>query len=282
MRMTIKEFLLRLKLERGIGYQKSLAILTKLTSLSAVNLADLETLPEQIKELAIKAYSNPKHPHTIDLLTKQCKIISFFDKEYPDKLLQIYRPPLLLFAKGDISLLKKPITTIVGARQAGSYTQQALDAWVPRLSQDYVIASGLAKGADRFAHETALKYHGKTIAVVGNGLNHFYPKENQLLQLEIIKHGLLISEYLPDTPPRPFRFPERNRILAGLSDNVIVTEAKSESGSLITANYALYENRNIFALPGSVFSPLSQGPNELIKAGACPLLNLETFYDNIH
>lgn len=280
--MTIKEFLLRLKLEREIGYQKSLAILTKLLSLSEVTLADLEKLPEEIKNLAIKAYSNPKHPQTISLLTKQCQIISFFDNEYPDKLRQIFKPPLLLFAKGDISLLKRPITTIVGARQATNYTQQALDLWMPRLSQDFVIASGLAKGADRLAHEAALRHHGKTIAVVGNGLNHFYPEENRNLQFEIIKNGLLISEYLPDTPPRPFRFPERNRILAGLSDNVIVTEAKSKSGSLITANYALYENRNIFALPGSVFSPLSQGPNELIKAGACPLLDLETFYDNIH
>ena len=131
------------------------------------------------------------------------------------------------------------------------------------------------------AHKAALKFNGQTIAVVGNGLNHFYPQINQHVQKEIAQKGLLVSEYLPDTPPRPYRFPQRNRILAGIAESVIVTEAKQKSGSLITANIALQENRDIYALPGPITSELSQGPNKLIQAGAYPItdfdLQLERF-----
>ena len=140
------------------------------------------------------------------------------------------------------------------------------------LRRKQVIASGLAQGVDAIAHQTTLNYGGKTIAVVGNGLNYFYPQGNMDLQRAIAKKGLLLSEYLPDTPPKPFRFPERNRILAGICKNVIVTEAKEHSGSLITANLALQENRNVYAIPGQINSPLSVGTNQLISAGATPII----------
>ena len=175
-----------------------------------------------------------------------------------------------------MSLLKKDIVTIVGSRYPTRYSRDVINRLVPNLlDQNKVIASGLARGVDALAHEATLKNEGRTIAVVGNGLNHSYPTENYSLQEQIKNNGLIISEYLPDTPPRPYRFPERNRILAGLSESIIVTEAKEKSGSLITASLGLQENRDIYAVPGPITSKLSAGPNQLIEAGATPIVDFK-------
>ncbi|MGQ5709031.1 DNA-processing protein DprA [Lactobacillus sp. PSON] len=278
--MNIKEFLLRLKLQKGIGYVKMLQIASQLDT-DEVDIENLEQmqLSFDLREKALNAYHNDDYKRTIDRINAQCKVVSFFDDEYPEKLRQIYQPPLILFARGDVSLMQKNIITIVGARAATVYSQNVITELTPKLiKQGYVVASGLAKGVDKMAHEASLANNGKTIAVIGNGLNHYYPAENQNLQNEIIESGLLLSEYLPDTPPRPFRFPERNRILAGLSQSVIVTEAREQSGSLITANLALQENRDVYAVPGPITSNLSKGPNKLIEAGATPIVdfNLKT------
>lgn len=274
--MNKTDFLLRLKLERGIGYVKMLQIASQLDSekVDAGELKQLD-LPEKLIESSLQAFYNEKYEKIIDRIRKQCSVISFFDDLYPKKLRQIYQPPLILFARGNTDLLKRPIATIVGARQATNYSQVVIDELMPNLIKKYVIASGLARGVDGMAHESALHHGGKTVAVVGNGINHFYPAQNQFLQQEIVEKGLLISEYLPDTPPKPFRFPERNRILAGLSDLVIVTEAREQSGSLITANMALHENRDVYAVPGPITCDLSKGPNRLIEVGAIPIVDFK-------
>lgn len=265
--------MLRLKLQPGIGYVKMLQIACKI-DVDEIDLVQLNALdlPYELRQACIKAFLDETAELLIDKIKKQCQVISFFDQEYPSKLRQIYRPPLILFARGDISLLKKEIVTIVGSRMATNYSQTVLTKLVPNLVKDQiVVASGLAKGVDAIAHRATLDSGGKTIAVVGNGLNYYYPSQNESLQKKIIQQGLVISEYLPDTRPKPFRFPERNRILAGLSKAVVITEAKVKSGSLITANLALQENRDIYALPGPITSPLSEGPNRLIEAGAIPV-----------
>lgn len=274
--MNKTDFLLRLKLERGIGYIKMLQIASQLDSekVEAAQLKQLD-LPEKLIESSLQAFYNEKYEKIIDRIRKQCSVISFFDDLYPKKLRQIYQPPLILFVRGNTNLLKKPIATIVGARQATNYSQVVIDELMPNLIKKYVIASGLARGVDGMAHESALHHGGKTVAVVGNGINHFYPAQNKFLQQEIVEKGLLISEYLPDTPPKPFRFPERNRILAGLSDIVIVTEAREKSGSLITANMALHENRDVYAVPGPITCDLSKGPNRLIEVGAIPIVDFK-------
>lgn len=278
--MNKTDFLLRLKLERGIGYVKMLQIASQLDSekVEAAQLKQLD-LPEKLIESSLQAFYNEKYEKIIDRIS----VISFFDDLYPNKLRQIYQPPLILFARGNTNLLKRPIATIVGARQATNYSQVVIDELMPNLIKKYVIASGLARGVDGMAHESALHHGGKTVAVVGNGINHFYPAQNQFLQHEIVEKGLLIREYLPDTPPKPFRFPERNRILAGLSDLVIVTEAREQSGSLITANMALHENRDVYAVPGPITCDLSKGPNRLIEVGAIPIVDfkLEEPFQNI-
>ncbi|WP_301049290.1 DNA-processing protein DprA [Lactobacillus intestinalis] len=282
--MNRTDFLLRLKLERGIGYIKMLQIASQLDSekVEAAQLKQLD-LPEKLIESSLQAFYNEKYEKIIDRIRKQCSVISFFDDLYPNKLRQIYQPPLILFARGNTNLLKRPIATIVGARQATNYSQVVIDELMLNLIKKYVIASGLARGVDGMAHESALHHGGKTVAVVGNGINHFYPAQNKFLQQEIVEKGLLISEYLPDTPPKPFRFPERNRILAGLSDIVIVTEAREKSGSLITANMALHENRDVYAVPGPITCDLSKGPNRLIEVGAIPIVDfkLEEPFQNI-
>ena len=275
--MNKSDFLLRLKLQKGIGYVKMLQIAMQLDTeeIDPIQLNGLD-LPLALRETCLKAYQDDRAGLAVSRISQQCKVISFFDNEYPERLRQIYQPPLILFARGNLKLLNQKIATIVGSRLATAYSQEVINKMVPGLvKQKIVIASGLAKGVDTMAHQAALGNNGRTIAVLGNGLNHFYPMQNHFLQEQIASSGLLLSEYLPDTPPRPFRFPQRNRLLAGISESVIVTEAKEKSGSLITANLALQENRDVYAVPGPVTSVLSEGPNRLIEAGATPIIDYE-------
>lgn len=273
--MNKTEFLLRLKMQKGLSYLKILQVMQQMPPDEDVDhewLSCLE-LPDELILKVESAFFNDRFESAIERVQRQFKIITFFDDLYPVKLREIYRPPVLLFAMGDLGLPEREITVIVGSRTPTAYSRQVIENLMPELlRRKQVIASGLAQGVDAIAHQTTLNYGGKTIAVVGNGLNYFYPQGNMDLQRAIAKKGLLLSEYLPDTPPKPFRFPERNRILAGICKNVIVTEAKEHSGSLITANLALQENRNVYAIPGQINSPLSVGTNQLISAGATPII----------
>jgi DNA processing protein len=202
--------------------------------------------------------------------TNEINVISIFDKEYPSLLKEIYQPPWALFAKGDLSLLKKdPMLAVVGSRQATQYGKNAIRFIFPELIQKGVlIVSGLAKGIDTLAHEYAIKNGGNTIAVIAGGLYHIYPKENMSLAIEMMKTQLILSEYPPDTKPLKWHFPARNRIISGLAKGTLIIEAKRKSGSLITANYAVNEGREVFSLPGSIFNPYSVGTNEIIQQGA--------------
>ena len=273
--MNKTEFLLRLKMQKVLSYLKILQVMQQMPPDEDVDhewLSCLE-LPDELILKVESAFFNDRFESAIERVQRQFKIITFFDDLYPFKLREIYRPPVLLFAMGDLGLLEREITVIVGSRTPTAYSRQVIENLMPELlRRKQVIASGLAQGVDAIAHQTTLNNGGKTIAVVGNGLNYFYPQGNMDLQRAIAKKGLLLSEYLPDTPPKPFRFPERNRILAGICKNVIVTEAKEHSGSLITANLALQENRNVYAIPGQINSPLSVGTNQLISAGATPII----------
>ncbi|HJV31960.1 MAG TPA: DNA-processing protein DprA [Bacillales bacterium] len=211
------------------------------------------------------------------------KVISFFDKEYPPLLKNIYQPPWVLFAKGDLSLLSiEPKLAVVGSRQASQYGVNSLRHFIPPLiEKGMVIVSGLAKGIDTIAHETTIRHNGKTIAVIAGGFYHIYPKENLNLALKMMKTQLVISEYPPDTKPVKWQFPIRNRIISGLSVGTFIIEAKQKSGSLITANYALNEGREVFSLPGSIFNPLSNGTNELIQQGAKLVTKAEDIFEEV-
>ncbi|WP_270330431.1 DNA-processing protein DprA [Lapidilactobacillus dextrinicus] len=210
------------------------------------------------------------------------KFMTLLDADYPSALAEIYQPPVLLFYRGRRELLTQRKLAIVGARMCTTYSQHCLRQLLPELVQaNLVTVSGLASGVDTLVHQETLIAGGQTIAVIGNGLNISYPRTNQLLQARLGQEGLVLSEYLPDAPPQKFHFPQRNRIIAGLAVGTLVTEAKQRSGSLITANLALQENRNVYAIPGGLFSPLSVGTNELIQAGALPVLKASDILDDL-
>ena len=193
---------------------------------------------------------------------------SILDKVYPLALKQIYNPPTLLFYQGNLDLLDMPKLAVVGTRNASKTGVQSIQKLIKELGNAFVIVSGLARGIDTAAHVASLKNGGKTIAVIGTGLSHYYPKENRELQDYIAKNHLLLSEYAPDEQALKYHFPERNRIIAGLSRAVLVAEAKLRSGSLITCERALEEGRDIFAVPGSILDGKSDGCHHLIQEGA--------------
>lgn len=201
--------------------------------------------------------------------------INYLDEAYPQVLRTIYNPPALLFFSGNIALLKTDCIAIIGSRHATDYSFSCIDSIVPQLVNRYTIVSGLAKGADSMANAAALRY-GKTIGVIGSGLDVAYPTCNTRLQEAVAAKGLVISEYPEGSRIESWHFPQRNRIIAGLSHKVIITEAQAKSGSMITANLALEQGREVLALPGRVGDEFSVGCNRLIEEGATPLIDFNS------
>ncbi len=185
--------------------------------------------------------------------------LSIFDPEYPEELLQIYNPPVLLFYQGDLELLTRPKIAVVGARETTREGVRSVEKIIKELGNELVIVSGLAKGIDATAHYASIRNGGKTIGVIGTGLDVFYPKSNQRLQAHMGENHLILSEYGPGQAPLKFHFPERNRIIAGLCQAVIVAEARLRSGSLITCERAMEEGRDVFAIPGNILDGKSAG-----------------------
>ena len=198
------------------------------------------------------------------------QIVTIYDEEYPKKLKQIEGSPYLLYYKGSLESINDISIALVGSRKATSYGKWAAEKLTKELSQiDVNIVSGLAVGIDTIAHKTALKYHAKTYGIIGCGINIVYPKKNlELFQQIIENNGAVITEYPFDIQPVAFNFHERNRIISGLSDGVLVIEAQERSGTLITASHAANQGREIFAVPGNIDSLYSKGTNALIRDGA--------------
>ena len=192
------------------------------------------------------------------------------DVNYPKILLQLSRPPKKLYAIGNIKLLQNKAFAIVGTRKNTEYGRKYTKKFATMLSNlGLTIISGLALGIDTIAHESSMRSSGKTIAVIGSGFNNIYPNENEKLCQEILKNGgCIISEYEPNTKVNMQNFPTRNRIIAGLSCGVLVTEAKFRSGSSITARKALEQNKPVFCLPNQICEKAGVGTNNLIKIGA--------------
>lgn len=206
---------------------------------------------------------------------KGIHLVMFFSSNYPLTLLEVYDPPAVLYCKGDITILpKRKKLAIVGSRKSTNYSQKSLEHILPVLiSQDIVIVSGLARGADQMAHSTTIKLRGSTIAVLGNGLDFVYPREHHTIQKYMEEHQLVVTEYPPYMGPEKWHFPMRNRIISGLSDAILVTEAAIGSGTMSTVDYGLNHGKNIFSIPGNIFSALSGGPHMLIQLGATPIWN---------
>lgn len=196
-------------------------------------------------------------------------ILTLGDPDYPQSLLEIADPPNVLYVRGNPDLLKKPGLAIVGSRNATPQGRQTAELFAKILAEHGLcIISGLALGIDAAAHQGALAAQGKTVAVIGTGANRIYPARNKELAIAISEQGAIVSEFPLGTPPVATNFPRRNRIISGLSRGVLVVEAAPESGSLITARLAGEQGREVFAIPGSIHSPVARGCHKLIQQGA--------------
>jgi DNA processing protein len=201
------------------------------------------------------------------------KAFNYHDKDYPARLKEIHDFPPLIYIRGEILAADEYCLAVVGTRNPSVYGRQLTDEIASELAHSKItIVSGLAKGIDTIAHQSALNAGGRTIAVMGGGLDSVYPAENANLARNILKNGALVSEYAPGTKPKPENFPRRNRIMSGLCLGVLVVEAGETSGSLITAHMAFEQDREVFAIPGSVLSPASIGTNKLIMEGTARLV----------
>lgn len=208
-------------------------------------------------------------------------LITLEDEAYPEKLKEIYNPPAVVYLAGDVSTLyEEPSVSMVGTRSSSPEgLKTAFSLSYELAKNNIVVVSGGAIGIDSAAHKGALQAGGKTICVLGCGINYPYLMSNAEMRNQITKNGLLVSEYPPDAPPLKHSFPQRNRIISGLSQGTIVVEAGERSGSLITANLALEQNREVFAVPGSITNAVHFGTNQLIKLGAIPVTCAEDVLD---
>lgn len=242
----------------------------KALSSSFDDLICLEGIDEKSAHLIIDEREKFDLGKELDEAKKEgVRIIASFMDEYPTSLKTIYDYPPVLYVKGEIKEQDAFSVAIVGTRRNTVYGKSACEKIVRDLSNMGVtIISGLARGIDTVAHETALSEHGRTIAVLGNGLSHHYPPENRKLEERIILNGAVISEFPMGIRPDKQNFPRRNRLISGLSLGVVVVEAAEKSGALITATCASEQGRDVFAVPGSIFSKYSAGPHQLINKGA--------------
>ncbi len=222
------------------------------------------------KELALIAQ------HGVCVLTSD-------DEEYPASLREITDSPVVLYVKGRLPENLSLSIAVVGSRNASLYGNSIAGQWSARLAEvGFTIVSGMARGIDTAAHTGALKARGQTVAVLGCGLTHIYPPENKKLSDSIAANGAIVSEFAMETLPMPYNFPRRNRIISGLSMGVVVVEAAVKSGALITADFALEQGREVYAVPGKVDSPTSKGVHALIKQGAKLVSCVEDILEDIH
>lgn len=228
------------------------------------------SFPIRTKESIIERYEgSTPNQYAENLLKLGITPLTLMTDGYPELLKQIYDPPLVLFCKGDISLLNHEKTiAVIGTRHPTQYGIEACSTVCEGLSVNGVcIVSGMARGVDTISHKAALDNDAPTIAVLGSGVDVVYPAENKKVYNKIIETGVVISEYPPGTQPNPGNFPARNRIVSGLSNGVLVVEAATKSGTLITVEYAQSQGRDVLAIPGCITSEQSKTPNSLIRDG---------------
>ena len=243
--------------------------ISHLFSCSPAELEALGVSPDACRALHSRRYQ-PMAEEILEWTSREgCQILLRGTPAYPELLEQIHDPPLVVYARGHLPALELPYLAIVGTRRPTWYGTQMAEGLATDLAQRGIgIVSGLARGIDAAAHRGCLSTGGRTIAVLGCGIDVVYPREHKQLTRKILESGLLLSEFPPGTSPSPQNFPVRNRVISGLALGTLIIEASEYSGSLITARLAMEQNREIFALPGNLTVPQSFGPNFLIKQGA--------------
>jgi DNA processing protein len=267
---------LALALTPGLASRLSARVLRKFDSPEGVfraSLPELESchLPVPVAQAIVKKESFKRAEKELDGVRKiaKCSLLNWTEPEYPQNLLQIYDPPVLLYVRGDPQVLNLPSLSIVGTRRPTLYgTQMAQRLGRELAARGLVVVSGLARGIDAIGHQGAMDAQGRAIGVLGTGIDVCYPKENKKLYEKVLERGAIVSEFPLRTHPAPENFPVRNRIVAGMPLGVVVIEGAQYSGSLITARLAMEFGREVFGVPGNVTQPVSFAPNLLIKQGA--------------
>jgi DNA processing protein len=267
---------LALGLTPGLASRLSARVLRRFDSPEGVfraSLTDLEScrLPAPVAQSIVKkeAFKRAEKELAGVQNIAGCSLLNWTDPEYPQTLLQIYDPPVMLYVRGDPQVLNLPSLSIVGTRRPTLYgTQMAQRLGRDLAARGLVIVSGMARGIDAIGHQGAMDAHGRAIGVLGTGIDVCYPKENKKLYEKVLERGAIISEFPLRTHPAPENFPIRNRIVAGMPLGAVVIEGAQYSGSLITARLAMEFGREVFGVPGNVTQPVSFAPNQLIKQGA--------------
>ena len=264
----------------GVGATRFQALLRRFGSPSAVLSASVDELTraEGLGPQIARAIRTHRDGAFVDRqlrLAEQhgARIVTFRDRDYPARLREIYDPPPLLYVSGGWEAVDEQSVAIVGTRVASSYGRSMTESFSAALcSYGFTIVSGMARGVDTLAHRTTLSRNGRTVAVLGSGLDKPYPSENRKMMASIRHHGAVMTEQPFGTAPDAVNFPQRNRIISGSTLGTIVVEAGKSSGALITARYALDQGREVFAVPGPVNTPGSEGVNRLIKDGTAKLI----------
>lgn len=273
--------LLALSMVPGIGAARLRALVDRLgdsESVLAAGEKELTAVDGIDRGLARRILSRNNFDREIQVqlsrLNKcEARIVTFWDKEYPENLRKIYDPPVMLFVRGSLSEEDKYSLAIVGTRNPTTYGKHVCEKFAAELSeQGIAVISGLARGVDTIAHVTTARSGGRTIAVLGSGVDVIYPSENKRLTEQILLGGAIISEYYMGSKPDAVNFPRRNRIISGISLGTILIETDTNGGAMITAGTALDQNREVFAVPGLIFEKKNRGTNKLIKEGRAKLV----------
>jgi DNA processing protein len=267
---------------RGIGSVKTRKLLDFFGDLSIAWTASESALLEAgLNPKSARSFIQVREAINLEddylrIIEKGIQVITINDEHYPQKLKSIEHPSPVLYVKGTFEEADNFAVAIVGTRHLTSYGRQVTLELASFLARNGItVVSGLARGIDSIAHEATLNAGGRTLAVLGCGVDVVYPPEHRALSQRIQEHGALISDYYPGTLPEGINFPPRNRIISGLSLASVIIEAGEKSGALITAEFAANQGREVFALPGSIYSPRSKGTNRLIRDGAMPLIDFD-------
>ena len=274
----------------GLEYHKKQVLYGKIKGKTEIKRIISENADYLIQAVGEKGYSNilnSANAEYFDFVMSGLKregvtAITIESSLYPERLKTTDIPPLVLYAKGNLELLKEECFAIVGSRKSLALSVKLAEEYTKKLiDHDFTIVTGIAEGIDETVLKTAIKNGGKVISVIAGGINNIYPAMNENLCLEIVKKGLVISEHRPEINPKPYFFPVRNRIIAGLSKGVLIVSAGAKSGTLYTAEYGFTYGRDVFAIPYGIDVPLGKGCNDLIKRGAIltdSFEDIENFY----
>ncbi|MDR0978344.1 MAG: DNA-processing protein DprA [Lachnospiraceae bacterium] len=273
----------------GIGPIKTIELLKKFEISKLWDISKEELICEGISPSTAEKIVNEQYKFKLDNYLKymkdnNIKIVPIVSKKYPNKLKQIYDPPMVLYVRGNEDILRGIGIAVIGCRLCTTYGKQIAKEFSYLLATNNInVISGLAIGIDTYAHVGAVEAKKPTIAVIGSGLDIIYPAQNKELVNQIIKNdGAIVSEYIVGTKPTAMNFPARNRIISGLSNGILVVEAKKKSGTIITVDFGLEQGKEIYIVPGNINSVNSEGTNDLIKQGAKIVTNIDDILTDIN